>query len=208
MRFSSLLVTQEFVVNFHQARDELLAPWAAVESWCLFGGTLFLTLNLGGVPGPANYCIAIYVYIYILILGSGIQVWLQNKLPNWGWNSTGSSILFTSPQLLAHTHTPTRTSWMIRVCLKLFDVICYIVFEYNFQSIDGFSMNLPFSCFKSFGFISYQTCPSTTDLSPSLPVSESCTANYSELFCQERENPQIVVKKKYIRESPPKSPEF
>lgn len=208
MRFSSLLVTQEFVVNFHQARDELLAPWAAVESWCLFGGTLFLTLNLGGVPGPANYCIAIYVYIYIdigqwytsLIAEQATKLRMEQ---HWIKHSIHQSSTFGT-----HTHTPTRTSWMIRVCLKLFDVICYIVFEYNFQSIDGFSMNLPFSCFKSFGFISYQTCPSTTDLSPSLPVSESCTANYSELFCQERENPQIVVKKKYIRESPPKSPEF
>lgn len=145
MRFSSLLVTQEFVVNFHQARDELLAPWAAVESWCLFGGTLFLTLNLGGVPGPANYCIAIYVYIYILILGSGIQVWLQNKLPNWGWNSTGSSILFTSPQLLAHTHTHLHAllEWLeyassyLMLSVTLYSNITFkvlMVFQWTFPS--------------------------------------------------------------------------
>ena len=37
---------------------------------------------------------------------------------------------------------------MIRACLKLFDVICYIVFENNFQRIDGLSMNLAIIMFQ------------------------------------------------------------
>ena len=65
--FSSLrFVTQEFVVNFHQARDELLAPWQSgklVPFWRNFVSNP----QLGGVPGPANYCIAIYVHIHMYI---------------------------------------------------------------------------------------------------------------------------------------------
>ena len=54
---------------------------------------------------------------------------------------------FYSP-VLNFRRTDTSTSWMIRACLKLFDVICYIVFENNFQSIDGLSMNLAIIMFQ------------------------------------------------------------
>ena len=156
--------------------------------------------QLGGVPGPANYCIAIYGYIYIYIYWYWAVVYKFDCRTSYQIeDGTALDQAFYSPVLNfrhthTHTRTPTRTSWMITVCLKLFDVICTLYLNITFKVLMVCQWTLPSSCLKGLPNLSQHG-----RLVSQSPTSESCTAKLLRAFLPRNgENHQIVVNSKGI----------